>query len=164
MKEKKPAKKTEKSKGFQVPAAARAMANSIGLDVDAIVRGAAENKARLENLEKAIVEIASHIEDSDKKLAPLVNAIEQAEAARKQAPVTASSNPAPQGVQGLGSLLQFLPQLLGGGGVDEEMRSLNKRMMEMSLNRMQADIGFTEAIKNAIVTKLAGKAAADLAI
>ena len=108
--------------------------------------------------QKAIIEIAKHIESSDEKLAPIIKVLEQAQAAQPQPPAGAP-NPAPQ-AGGASQIFGLALQALGGGGgVDEEMRSLNKRIMEMSINRMQADIGFTEAIKNAVVTSIAGKAA-----
>jgi len=158
--------KTKKPKGFEVPPAARAMAKSIGLDVDALVRGAKENKARLENLEKAVVEIANHIKDSDQKLAPLVNAIEKAEAARTQAQASGTSNPMPQGqgMQGMGSLLQLLPQLLGGGGGgssmwDEEMQGLMKDLVRSSISSAKEERSLSRSIAQAVVNNIAGKAA-----
>lgn len=163
MKEQKPKPKIEKEKAFEIPPAARAMAKSIGLDVDAIVKGASENKARLENLEKAVVEIANHIKDSDEKLAPLVNAIQQAEAARAQASTTAVGNPAPQGQPGMGSLLQLLPQLLGGGGGgsmwDEEMQGLMKDLVRSSISSAKEERSLSRSIAQAVVNNIAGKAA-----
>lgn len=156
-----------KKKGFEIPPAARAMAKSLGLDVDAMAKGAAENAARLENLEKTVVAIATQVDASDKKLAPLLTAIEQAQAARSQAATTAGGNPMPQGGGSGGIGLVDVLRLLGGGGgggMDEEMLKLNKQMMQMTIDRMKSDIGFTEAIKNAMVTRIAGKAAADLAV
>lgn len=151
--------KTELPQAFKIDPQMKSLAKRFGIPLDKIIAYTTMQDARLKNVENAIVEIAKHIESSDQKLAPLVTAIEQAEAARAQAPP--GSNPAamPQGGMNIASLLQMLPSMLSGGGVDEEMRALNKRMMEMSLNRMQADIGFTEAIKNAVVTSIAGKAA-----
>ena len=79
-----------------------------------------------------------------------------------QAQASGQTNiPQTQGFGGL--LMQLAPRLLGGGGgMDEEMVKLNKEIMQMSIARMKADIGFTEAIKNAVVSKIAGKAAAGL--
>lgn len=145
------------------------MAKNLGLDIDTMEKDAIDAKNRLNNLEKAVVGISKQIESSDKKLAPLINAIEQAQTAQKQAAANptvsfVSSNPLAQGGIGLGQIMQLLGPIIGGGGMTEEMQKMNMRMMSMSIERMQADIGFTEAIKNAIVTKLAGKAAADLAV
>jgi hypothetical protein len=67
---------------------------------------------------------------------------------------------------GLGSLLGLAKELGitggGGGGMDEEMLKLTKEMMHMNIDRMRQDMGFTDAIKNAIVTKIASKAVTEI--
>jgi hypothetical protein len=50
----------------------------------------------------------------------------------------------------------------GGGGMDEEVLKLTKEMMHMNIERMRQDMGFTEAVKNAIVTKIASKAVTEI--
>jgi len=50
----------------------------------------------------------------------------------------------------------------GGSSFDEEMTALYKDMLKTNIMRMKQDMGFTDAIKNAIVTKIAGKAATDV--
>lgn len=60
---------------------------------------------------------------------------------------------------------ELLSVLQGGGlsgGVDEEMLKMQKQMFGLNIQRMKKDMDFTDAIKNAIVTKIAGKAAAEL--
>lgn len=72
----------------------------------------------------------------------------------------------PQGAaqQGGGGTAQLLLQLLGsgGGGADEEMLKLTKEMMSMNIQRLKQDMGFTDAIKTAIVSKIAGKAVTEI--
>lgn len=62
--------------------------------------------------------------------------------------------------------LRFFASLLqgggGGGGMDAEMMKLTKDMMGMNIQRMKNDMSFTDAIKRAIVGKIAGKATADI--
>jgi len=150
--------KLEKPGGFQIDPQMKALSKRFGIPLDKIIDYTQKQDTRLANVEKAIIEIAKHIESSDEKLAPIVSALEQAQTAQTQA--TANSNPAPQGMPcGMGALMQLLPSLLGGGGGDSEM---TKRLMEMSIKRMEADIGFSDAIKQAIVTKIAGRAASDI--
>ena len=112
---------------------------------------------RVENTEKAITILAQ----TNEALMPLVELAKTVKQRQDQAQASGATN-IPQG-QGLGGLfMQLAPRLIGGGGLDEEMRALNKEIMQMSIQRMKADIGFTEAIKNAVVSKIAGKAAAGL--
>ena len=59
---------------------------------------------------------------------------------------------------GVMSLLGQLAPLLGGGGQDSEMVNLTKEMMKVNIESMKTDIGFSKAIKNALVAKITGKA------
>lgn len=66
-----------------------------------------------------------------------------------------------------GGFMQMLPLITqmmgsGGGGYDEEIQKLTKEIMRANLDRMKQDASFTDAIKTAIVSKIAGKAAAGL--
>lgn len=56
---------------------------------------------------------------------------------------------------GIGDILRLVTQ---GGGGDSEMTQLTKDLMRLNLERMKADMGFTDAIKDAVVRKIAGKA------
>jgi hypothetical protein len=73
---------------------------------------------------------------------------------------------AKSGGGGLGSLVGLAKELGitggGGGAMDEEMLKLTKEMMHMNIDRMRQDMGFTDAIKNAIVTKIASKAVTEI--
>ena len=63
--------------------------------------------------------------------------------------------------QSLGPIIQ--EALKGGGGsYDEEMQAITKEIMRANLDRIKQDSSFTEAIKSAIVSKIAGKAAGDI--
>jgi len=66
-----------------------------------------------------------------------------------------------QGI-GLRDVLSLMGQGSGGSSFDEEMTALYKDMLKTNIMRMKQDMGFTDAIKNAIVTKIAGKAATDV--
>lgn len=50
----------------------------------------------------------------------------------------------------------------GGGGMDEEMSKMLKEMMNLNILRMKQDMNFTDAIKNAIVSKITGKALGEM--
>ena len=64
----------------------------------------------------------------------------------------------------LNSILPLITQAVGGGGgsYDEEMQNITKEIMRANLDRIKEDSSFTAAIKSAIVTKIAGKAAGDI--
>lgn len=128
-----------------------AMAKQFNVPLDQIVKWAQKKDLQINQLQEAI-------ETLGVKLQPLMTAIEKSQQTRAQTP-QGQPMPTAGGQGGLQMLMQILPALVGGGGGENPM---TKRLMEMSLKRMEADIGFTEAIKNVIVTKLAGKAAASL--
>ena len=62
---------------------------------------------------------------------------------------------------GLGDILKIVGG--GGGGSDEEMVKLTKDMMRVNIDAMKTDIGFSKAIKNALVAKITGKAIGEAA-
>ena len=69
------------------------------------------------------------------------------------------------GLGGIGTILQAIAPFLGGGGSsdwDEEMKNLSKDLLRAQITRMKQDMGFTEAVKNAIVSKIAAKATTDI--
>ena len=69
---------------------------------------------------------------------------------------------APPGA-GVMSLLGQLAPLLGGGGADQEMMNLTKEMMKLNMESIRTDISFSKALKNALVSKVAGKAIGEAA-
>ena len=72
--------------------------------------------------------------------------------------------PPQQGGFDMSSIMPIIAQAVGGGGgsYDEEMQSITKEIMRANLDRIKQDSSFTEAIKSAIVAKIAGKAAVDI--
>jgi hypothetical protein len=92
----------------------------------------------------------------------------KAEALKRQTEMTQQTQqggePRKGGGMGLGDLVALAKEagITGGGGMDEEMLKLTKEMMHMNIDRMRQDMGFTDAIKNAIVTKIASKAVTEI--
>ena len=90
----------------------------------------------------------------------------QKERAMQPQPQYAPQGPPQQG--GFGGLEQLIGPIVqealkgGGGSYDEEMQNLTKEIMRANLDRIKQDSSFTDAIKNAIVSKIAGKAAGDI--
>jgi hypothetical protein len=76
----------------------------------------------------------------------------------KQMQASGQTNSA-QGLGGISPnmLMQVLPAILGSGGSNTYQEQLTTKMMQLSIKRMEQDMSFTEAIKNAIVSKIAGK-------
>ena len=75
----------------------------------------------------------------------------------KQNNPEAQIQPQPQGgIGGLGGLLQILPQILGGGSPDSELAQLGK-------DALKSQIAMSTAITNAVVSKITGKAVAEVA-
>lgn len=70
--------------------------------------------------------------------------------------------PMPQGqASGLmGQLSQLAPILpyLTGGGEDNTRKQIMDNLLALQVKKMETDIGFTDAIKNALVSRLVGKA------
>lgn len=69
----------------------------------------------------------------------------------------------PQGGAGmLSGAAQYLPALLqmfgGAQSQDAEFATLGKDLMKAQIERMKADMSFTDSIKNALVSRLVGKA------
>ena len=65
---------------------------------------------------------------------------------------------------GIGEAIKFFKEIGGGGGgQDEEMMKLTKEMMRVNIDAMRTDIGFSKAIKNALVAKITGKAIGETA-
>ena len=87
-----------------------------------------------------------------------------AEALQKKAIEAQKERPPQQGGFDISSMMPIIAQAVGGGGgsYDEEMQAITKEIMRANLDRIKQDSSFTEAIKSAIVTKIAGKAAGDI--
>lgn len=127
------------------------MARELGIDIEAIIKWANSVEARFKALEE-------HLPDYVQK--GLQQALEKAQREHTaQRPAT----PAQGGQRiGIGDLLRIIGGGSGSGGYDEEMNRLVKDTMRMNLERMRADLGFTDAVKEAIVKKIAGGAASEI--
>ena len=111
---------------------------------------------------KAILSWAQSVEErlnviSEEMPKAVGREIESAIARAKQQQATASGQaPNPGGV-GMGSLLQLLPALLGSGGGDSELYK------QAAVEALKAQTRMTQAITNAVVSKIFGKATTDVA-
>jgi len=123
--------------------------------------------ARFESLEKQVSEqgkfmldMAKHMKDSDKKLEPLFNAIEQAQKAREQTPTAVGTAGTPmQSGGGMGMLMQLLPALMGGGGGSNPMM---EKMMQSMMERNLMGMDLSNALTKAMIIKLAPELAESL--
>ncbi len=61
----------------------------------------------------------------------------------------------PQQGGGMGDFVPMLKQFMGSGGEDNEMAALTKEMFKMNIEGMKQDIGFTKALKSAMLSKYA---------
>jgi len=129
------------------------MAEDLGIPVGQILNWAGSVEARLVAIQK---EMPAQIQGA------MEAAIEK-QREKQMAAMQQMSQQTPQGGGGGygGIVTEILKEVRGGGGgYDEEMISITKQIMRANLDRMKQDASFTDAIKNAIVSKIAGKAAA----
>jgi len=146
---------------IQIPKKVINMARKFGVPVDALVDRTNMIQQRIIGIEQAVISMAKAVDQRDQKLAPLVRFAEEVEARR----TVATQNVPPQGMPQAGALgLQDIPwrEILGGGTQDQEMVTLTKDIMKMQVERMKQDAGFVDAIKSAIVSKIATKAVGDV--
>lgn len=132
------------------------MASKFGIPLEEIINWAQSVEQRLNVMQQ---EMPEQIQRS------MEAAIESQRQKQIAAYQQAASQPQQQGGGGFGGMAQLLPQILqmaGGGGQDEELNKLTKAIMAANLDRIKSDASFTDAIKNAIVTRIAGKAAANI--
>lgn len=129
------------------------MAEKFGIPVGGIIQWAQYQEARMNRIEEYLQKT---LPEEMKK------AFQEGLNSTIQNMQKTQGTPAPEGQQGfgLGDLMRMAPALLGSssGGSDEEMNRLVKDMLRTNLDRMKADISFSESIKNAVVSKIAGKA------
>lgn len=150
----------EKTKTFKLPSQAEIMKNPMKY-IGQAVQTFEKLTKQVEDQGKAIVLISKHIQESDKKLAPLVNAIEQSNAARAQGPAT-PAGPTPAGAGGLGQIMQLLPLLSGGGGGNPMMEAMMKKMVERSILGMDLSNALTKAMIIKIAPELANTLTKDI--
>jgi len=129
------------------------MAEELGIPVGQILNWMNTVEVRFQAIEENMPE---QIQNAMSK------AIENAQTKQREAYAKAmqeGKDPQGQGGgQGLGQLMRFLPMLMGGGGQDSEMAALTKEMMKVNIESIKTDIGFSKAIKNALVSKITGEA------
>lgn len=135
-------------------------AEAIGLPVNELLQWATSVEQRFQIIARDVAKAPERVVDELQKRA------QAAQQQRIQQMKQEGVNPQ-QGGRG-GSVIQALQLaqqsgiLGGGGGIDEEMMKMQKEIMSMSIQRMKADIDFTQTIKNAIVGKISAKAAASI--
>lgn len=136
-----------------------ALAEEMGIPIKQLIGWAASVELRFAAIQK-------NLEDAPQKV---VEAL-KAEALKRQTEVAQKMqqqgiNPQ-QGGSGEQSIVPLLLKILAGGGggseMDEEMKNLSKDLLKAQITRIKTDIGFSDAIKNAIVTKIAAKATTDI--
>lgn len=152
----------------QISKKMKAAAKGFGIDLEGIITGLESVNSWAASMENRMQLIQNQMPDQIQQA--MENAIESQR--RKQAEMLSRIQPSSAGQDQGGGMLGGLGQaigpallqgLLGGGGQDEEMQKLTKAIMAANLKRIEQDGLFTEAIKNAIVSKIAGKAAASIA-
>jgi len=129
------------------------LAEKMGIPLQGILEWVLQTEARLTAIQE---QLPHHIQNAIEQV------IKKAQAEQMQQFRGMQGQGMPQGGGGGMGLMDFFKMFGGGGGMDEELMQLNKDMMRMSIDRMKADIGFSDAIKQAVVTNIAGKAAKKL--
>lgn len=110
-------------------------------------------KQRLEQLESYTVQNFQRIGEFLTKLEPLTKAIE-ASTSQQAAPSQGGNSSV-----GLGSILQFLPQILGGGGSSNQLGDdLTKKVLDAGLDQMFAGTQLLKAIQTKMMTEMGVKA------
>lgn len=138
---------------IQIPPKVLEQAKALGIDLKQVVDWAQSVEARFnfiaQNLEamQPLVELSKRVQEAQ---------------ANPQAPV---ANPQPGGFN-LGALMQFLPQLLGGGGGDSELASLGNQYGKLVLKQAIENVGkpsieekIGEAVLEGFIRKKSGEAA-----
>lgn len=138
--------------------------NALPESIDQILNKISPEKlAMAEKFGLPLGELITYLRINEKKIEYIVNNIpDKGEIDKLNTSLSKLSKltTAPQTQAGGGGNMfaQFLPMLaqmgLSGGGENE----LAKQLMNMQLDRMKVDMAFTDAIKNALVSRLTSKA------
>lgn len=126
---------------FSIDPKLAAQAEQFGIPVKQLVDWAAS----MEEFKKVTMANFAIIEKAMTDLEPLVKLSNQVVQAQAQLQPTTAPQAPP--MAGLGSLLQFLPQILGSGGGDS-------RLQELAMKSLEADISLSHTIKNAVSTRI----------
>lgn len=146
----------EESKPFDVEEIRAKIPKAFRGYLDPIIGWANSVEARLNEIQKTLPkEIQRGFEKAVESQRQ-----KQAEMLKKVAPQLSGQSQA--GGFNIGSLLPLIQMFAGQGGQDEELQNITKELMRANLDRVKRDSDFTDAIKNAIVTKIAGKAVESL--
>lgn len=148
-----------KSKPLKLPSQAEIMKNPMKYLAEAVKTFQGLSQMVADN-QKVILGIVDHLKASDAKVAPLVDMIEKARAAREQATANPASTPPPQGGGGtIGGILQLLPALLGGGGGSNPFQEM---MMKSMFEKSMMGMDLSNALTKAMIIKLAPELADSL--
>lgn len=134
------------------------MAEDLGIPVRQIISWAISVEERFRSIEEGVPEVVERAMNR-----AVERARERHARAIQQRIPQGGGQGQPQGGRqlGLGDILNVIGGS-GGGSADEEMLGLTKEMMKLNIESMKADLGFTRAIKNAMVTRIAGEAVKDI--
>ena len=117
-----------------VPENLRELALGTGIPIDKIVDRANLLQTRVLNIEKAIMVMASGLDEQSEQLKPLVNLAKQIEASRQAMPQQQTPQ---QGAGGGGfSLGQVLPQILGSSEPDPMTKIFMEAVFRAGLENM----------------------------
>lgn len=148
----------EQAAGFDIEAIKAKIPKAFQGYVDPIIAWAQSVEQRFRVMEKTLpVETAKELERM--ALERQKEYVEKVQSGQATNPI---QQPGGFNLGSLGPVLPYIMQAAGLGGQDNGLMDLNKKMMELNILRMQKDLDFTDSIKTAIVTKIAGKAASNL--
>ena len=133
------------------------MAEDLGIPVGQIINWMGTVEARFNAIQE---QMPQQIQQA------MEQAIQNAQQRQREEYVKAAKEGrVPQGGGGGGFFGALLEKAVlgGGGGADEEMMQLTKDMMKLNMESIRTDISFSKALKNALVSKVAGKAIGEAA-
>lgn len=134
---------------IQIPPKVLAQAKALGVDLGQIVDWAKS----MEEFKAVTMKNFEIIQSSFNELKPLVQLSREVEQARAQTQATGGTTPQTGGFD-LSAFLKILPSLMGGG--DNQFAELGKKALMSQIN-------MSNAITNAVVAKIAGKATSGVA-
>jgi len=135
------------------------MASKMGIPLEQIINWASSVEQRLNAIQQ---EMPAQIQ---KSMEAAIESQRQKQIQALQQAAAAGGGQQPMGGGGIGlmDIIKLAAGSGGGGGMDEEMQRLTREIMRANLDRIKQDASFTDAIKTAIVTKIAGRAASTIA-
>lgn len=131
--EKKPKKQVKPA--FKLPSQAEIMKNPMKYLAVAVQQFQSLSQMAAENRE-AVMQIAKHIESSDKKLAPLVSMLETAQ--QRQAQMQSQGQPAPQAGGNAAMIMDAIKTVSSSGGGNSEMAGLGRDLVRAQIESIKA--------------------------